>query len=260
MKILLQNKNIVLTNNSLISINSDNIAENGNLVRITIPEAPKMNIIKSIREAVIALITVGGIVPKGNPDRIPTSKATFYKKYSLDGVQDLTSEDYEVADGAYDPTNANEDPDRMLPVDVMRDLEMEGVMGGLYNYFYTTSGNGMTVDTAKTLGANLATELKNENIIDGFILTCADGTGTRAGALICKQLEDILLKPVALVSAITPVAMSAGATRVIPGISITNPLGNPSLDATTELALRREKIEKCLTALTTEVSKPTVFE
>lgn len=34
MKILLQDKNFVITNNSLISINSDNIAENGNLVRI----------------------------------------------------------------------------------------------------------------------------------------------------------------------------------------------------------------------------------
>lgn len=259
MKILLQNKNIVLANNSLISVNSDNIAENGNLVRITIPETPKINIIKSIHEAVIALITVGGIVPKGNPDRIPMSKATFYKKYSLDGVQDLTSEDYEVADGAYDPTNANGDPDRMLPVDVMRDLEMEGFIGGLYNYFYTTSGNGMAVDTAKTLGTNLATELKNENI-DGFILTCADGIGTRAGALICKQLENILLKPVALVSAVPPVAISAGATRIIPGVSIPNPLGNLSLNASAELALRREKIEKCLTALTTEVNKPTVFE
>lgn len=41
MKILLQNKNIVLASNSLISINNDNIAENGNLVRITIPEIPK---------------------------------------------------------------------------------------------------------------------------------------------------------------------------------------------------------------------------
>ena len=41
MKILLQNKNIVLASNSLISINIDNIAENGNLVRITIPEIPK---------------------------------------------------------------------------------------------------------------------------------------------------------------------------------------------------------------------------
>lgn len=259
MKILLQNKNIALTNNSLISINSDNIAENGSLVRITIPEIPKMNIIKDISKATIALITVGGIVPKGNPDKIPTSKATFYKKYSLNGIQDLTSENYEVADGAYDPTNVNEDPDRMLPVDIMRRLEMEGAIGRLYDYFYTTVGNGMAVDTAKTLGTNLANELKNENI-NGFILTCADGIGTRAGALICKQLENILLKPVALVSAVSSVAMNAGATRVIPGVGISNPLGNPSLDTAAELALRREKIEKCLTALTTEVSKPTVFE
>lgn len=34
MKILLQNKNFVITNNSLISIDSNNIAENGNLVRV----------------------------------------------------------------------------------------------------------------------------------------------------------------------------------------------------------------------------------
>lgn len=185
MKILLQNKNIVLTNNSLISINSDNIAENGSLIRVITPEAPKMSIIKNLSSATIALITVGGIVPKGNPDKIPSSKATFYKKYSIDGIQDLTSENYEVADGAYDPTNVNENPDRMLPVDIMRRLEMEGAIGRLYDYFYTTVGNGMAVDIAKTLGANLANELKNENI-DGFILTCADGIGTRAGALICK--------------------------------------------------------------------------
>ena len=44
MKILLQNKNIALTNNSLISINSDNIVENGNLVRIK--QNSKNNIIK----------------------------------------------------------------------------------------------------------------------------------------------------------------------------------------------------------------------
>ena len=44
MKILLQNKNIALANNSLISINSDNIVENGNLVRIK--QNSKNNIIK----------------------------------------------------------------------------------------------------------------------------------------------------------------------------------------------------------------------
>ena len=56
MKILLQDKNFVITNNSLISINSDSVAENGNLVRIT---QPKLTIIKDITRATIALITLG---------------------------------------------------------------------------------------------------------------------------------------------------------------------------------------------------------
>ena len=51
MKILLQNKNIVLANNSLISINSDNIAENGNLVRIK-QSSEKNDILKIINSLV----------------------------------------------------------------------------------------------------------------------------------------------------------------------------------------------------------------
>ena len=64
MKILLQNKNIVLANNSLISINSDNIAENGNLVRIK--QNSKNNIIKINNSLVRAKVASDPpIVPKG---------------------------------------------------------------------------------------------------------------------------------------------------------------------------------------------------
>lgn len=51
MKILLQNKNIVLANNSLISINSDNIAENGNLVRVK--QASKKSDILKINNSLV---------------------------------------------------------------------------------------------------------------------------------------------------------------------------------------------------------------
>lgn len=65
MKILLQNKNIVLANNSLISINSDNIAENGNLVKIK-QASKKDNILKINNSLVRAKITSDlPIVPKG---------------------------------------------------------------------------------------------------------------------------------------------------------------------------------------------------
>lgn len=64
MKILLQNKNIALANNSLISINSDNIVENGNLVRIK--QNSKNNIIKINNSLVRAKVASDPpIVPKG---------------------------------------------------------------------------------------------------------------------------------------------------------------------------------------------------
>lgn len=64
MKILLQNKNFVITNNSLISINSDNITENGNLVRIK--QDSKNNIIKINNSLVrVKVAPDPPIVPKG---------------------------------------------------------------------------------------------------------------------------------------------------------------------------------------------------
>lgn len=65
MKILLQDKNFVSTNNSLISINSDNIAENGNLVKIK--QASKKSDILKINNsfARAKIIPDPPIVPKG---------------------------------------------------------------------------------------------------------------------------------------------------------------------------------------------------
>lgn len=101
--------------------------------------------IKDITKANIALVTSGGIVPKGNPDHIESSSASKYGKYDIEGIDDLTEETYETAHGGYDPIYANEDPDRVMPVDVLRDLESEGRIGSLHRYFYTTVGNGTAV-------------------------------------------------------------------------------------------------------------------
>lgn len=39
---------------------------------------------------------------------------------------DLNSETHETAHGGYDPNYANEDSDRVIPVDVLRKMEKEG--------------------------------------------------------------------------------------------------------------------------------------
>ena len=55
--------------------------------------------VKDLANAKIALVTSGGIVPKGNPDRIESSSASKYGEYSIAGVMDLTEDTYETAHG-----------------------------------------------------------------------------------------------------------------------------------------------------------------
>lgn len=126
--------------------------------------------VKDITKAKIALVTSGGIVPKGNPDHIESSNASKYGKYDIDGVMDLTEETYATAHGGYDPVYANIDADRVLPVDILREFEKEGKIGSLHRYFYTTVGNGTAVKSAKAFAAEFSKELLADGV-DAVILT-----------------------------------------------------------------------------------------
>lgn len=126
--------------------------------------------IVDLSKAKIALVTSGGVVPKGNPDRIASSSAQNYGKYDIEGVMDLTEATYETAHGGYDPTYCNADSDRVLPVDVLRDMEKEGKIGSLHRYFYTTVGNGTAVKNAKAFSEAIAKELVADGV-DAVILT-----------------------------------------------------------------------------------------
>ncbi len=126
--------------------------------------------VKDISKAKIALVTSGGIVPKGNPDHIESSSASKYGKYDIDGVMDLTEETYETAHGGFDPVYCNEDSDRVLPVDVLRDLEKEGKIGELHRYFYSTTGNGTAVASSKKFAGEFSKELIADGV-DAVILT-----------------------------------------------------------------------------------------
>lgn len=129
------------------------------------PAAP----IKDLSKAVIALATSGGIVPLGNPDHIQSASAQKWGKYSVDGMESL-EEGFCTIHGGYDPVYANESPDRVVPLDALRALEKEGVIGGVYKDFYTTTGTGTAVGNAITFGKEMGQELKDAGV-DGVILT-----------------------------------------------------------------------------------------
>lgn len=120
----------------------------------------------------IALLTTGGLVPDGNPDHIEAALASKYKKYSYDAYHGREHFSGEVCHGGYDPIYTNEDANRMLPVDVMGELEAQGLIGELYPYTYVTSGNGMSMTNAQNFAENIARDLKEAGV-SGAILTSA---------------------------------------------------------------------------------------
>jgi glycine reductase len=126
--------------------------------------------VKDMTKAKVALVSSGGPVPKGNPDRIEASSASKYGKYNLTKIDDFTAENGETAHGGYDPVYANIDLDRVLPVDVIKEMVKAGEIGSLHDYWYSTVGNGTAVANSKAFGAAIAEELRNDNV-DCVILT-----------------------------------------------------------------------------------------
>ncbi len=126
--------------------------------------------IDSLAGARIALVTEGGVVPKGNPDKIPSGWARHWARYDIGGVSDLTPDEWQSVHGGFDTTKLNGDPDRVVPLDVMRDLEDEETIGKVHEYMYSTVGNLGYVANMKQFGQDIAAELQAAGV-QGVILT-----------------------------------------------------------------------------------------
>ena len=136
----------------------------------TFERIPPSPAIRDLRSAKIALVTSGGIVPLGNPDRIEAASASKFAEYNIAGVDDLTPDAYQTCHGGYDPTYANDDPDRVLPVDALRTLEKTGNIGKMHDLYYVTVGNATSVASSQGFGKAIAERLKAADV-DGVILT-----------------------------------------------------------------------------------------
>jgi glycine reductase len=131
----------------------------GGLDRVE-PPAP----VGDLSSALVALVTEAGCVPQGNPDHLHSVRAQGWFRYELDGEESMSSARYQSVHGGFDVTLANEDPNRLVPLDVARTLEREGRIGRLHDAFYTTTGNGTPVVTATRFGREIAAELRDAGV------------------------------------------------------------------------------------------------
>jgi glycine reductase len=124
------------------------------------PAAP----VRNLRDARIAIVTGGGMVPKGNPDKLKQAFADSFGTYSIEGMDGLPVGEFKGIHGGYDSTWVDEDPDRVVPLDALRGLEKEGRFKALLNEYVALCGIGTNVAMSRKLGADIAEQLKRREV------------------------------------------------------------------------------------------------
>ncbi len=139
---------------------------------LVVPEAeqvPPPRPVADSARATIALVTEGGLVPRGNPDRL---KSGWSERWTAYAVADLLAhpEAFESIHGGYNTEHVNRSPFRLVPADVVAELVAEGRVGALHSHYYVTAGMATPVKNARAMGAQIAEVLRRHGV-DAVILT-----------------------------------------------------------------------------------------
>jgi betaine reductase len=135
--------------------------------QIPIPPA-----VQDVSRAEIALVSDGGLVPAGNPDGLSGRGNLRWALYELDTFlpERFDSSQYEVIHTGYYPVDVIADPNRMIPVDALREAVNDGRAGKLHNSFFSTSGNATVARRCAEMGVEMGAEMKKRGI-EAAILT-----------------------------------------------------------------------------------------
>ncbi len=139
-------------------------------LRIDTPEATiPADPVADLSNARIAMMTSGGLVPKGNPEGQVRGGSTRWWKYSIDGLSGLSGEEWESIHRGFFVGITNDEPNYVLPLDVMRQFEDAGGVAEIHPVAISVSGVGTHVSDSIRIGDEMAEYLKGERI-DGALL------------------------------------------------------------------------------------------
>jgi glycine reductase len=125
--------------------------------------------IADLSQATIAMVTTGGLVRKGNPDRQVASNASRYYRHSVAELRSLSGKDWEAYHSGYFNHIVNANPNYILPLNFLRDLEAEGIIGSVHESIYALPGVSTPVAVSRQLGSSIAQDLRHDGV-DGCLL------------------------------------------------------------------------------------------
>lgn len=134
---------------------------------ISVPAFDRVEPVKlanPLARSLVALVTDGGLVVKGNPERMPAGYTDRFTAVSIAELDRLTPQRVEVHHGGFDTQFVNADPERLVPLEIMREMEREGVIGKLYETIYSTAGLAMSLTNGKRVGSEIGKRLKQDGV------------------------------------------------------------------------------------------------
>lgn len=116
----------------------------------------------------ISLITDGGLILKGNPEKMSSGRSDKISCIGISNWDKLSASNVEIYHYGYDTRFVLEDPNRLVPLDVVIEYEKCGKLI-LHPTIYSTAGVGTSVENAKRFGKEIAQDMINNNVKAGII-------------------------------------------------------------------------------------------
>ena len=139
---------------------------------IILPEnVPIAKPVADMKNACLAIVTSGGVVPVSNPDKIQSASATRWGRYDMTNMARLEAGVFKTIHAGFDPTVCNLDPNVIVPLDALRELESEGRIGSVHNYFYSTVGTGTTLSEASRMASEIGQQLLKAEVSAAILVS-----------------------------------------------------------------------------------------
>lgn len=120
--------------------------------------------VADVSRTVLALVTTGGLIPKGNPEGQTSGNAHWYGRYDVGHLQSLTPDDWEAYHSGYFTHLSRQNPNYILPLSYARELVAAGELGGVHPYAYALPGVSTPVSQAQELGRGIAEDLRRGEV------------------------------------------------------------------------------------------------
>jgi glycine reductase len=146
----------------------------GRPYRSEVPYAPPERVapappLADLARARIAMVTTGGLVRKGNPDRQVSANAVRYHRHTVAELESLSPAEWEAYHAGYFNHLVNSNPNYILPLSFLRDLERQGKVGRVHEHIYALPGVSTPVAVSAGHGRSIAADLKAGGV-DGALL------------------------------------------------------------------------------------------